>query len=67
MLGLVLNVNGESQFLKYLNPKLMDVVVHRAGKAFYPHSVTLLNQPGRALNSFLEISRVGRKMQLPLT
>lgn len=37
-------------------PKSMDIVVHRAGNTFYPHSVTLLNQPGRDLSAFLDIA-----------
>lgn len=36
-------------------PQGMSVEVHRAGTTFYPHHVTLLNQPGRELSSFLEV------------
>lgn len=41
---------------KVPNPQIMDVVNIRAGGSFYPHSVTLLNQPGRTLSAFLEIN-----------
>jgi len=34
---------------------MMSVDVHRAGSTFYPHYVTLLNQPGRKLSTFLEL------------
>lgn len=37
------------------NPRMMNIDVHRAGKTFYPHYVTLLNQPRRELNTFLDI------------
>ena len=36
-------------------PEMMSVDVHRAGSTFYPHYVTLLNQPGRKLSTFLEL------------
>lgn len=36
--------------------KNMSVEVHRAGRTFYPHYAVLLNQPGRELSAFLEIS-----------
>jgi hypothetical protein len=34
----------------------MSIEVHRAGPTFYPHHVTLLNQPGSKLNAFLGIA-----------
>lgn len=36
-------------------PEMMSIDVHRAGSTFYPHYVTLLNQPGRKLSTFLEL------------
>lgn len=36
------------------NPHQMNIQVHRAGKNFYPHYVTLLNQPSNDLNNLLE-------------
>lgn len=38
-------------------PEMMSVDVHRAGSTFYPHHVTLLNQPGRKLSAFLELDQ----------
>lgn len=40
---------------KVRSPKSMDIMVHRAGSTYYPHSVTLLNQPGRELSAFLDV------------
>lgn len=38
-------------------PEMMSVDVHRAGSTFYAHYVTLLNQPGRKLSTFLELDQ----------
>lgn len=36
------------------DPRRMNIQVHRAGKNFYPHYVSLLNQPSNDLNNLLE-------------
>lgn len=46
----------DTQIPNVQNPQSMNVDVHRAGKTFYPHYVTLLNQPKRELSTFLELS-----------
>jgi hypothetical protein len=37
------------------NPRNMDIEVFRAGKTYYAHHVVLLNQPGRDMDTFLQI------------
>lgn len=47
--------SGDTSFVNVPRPEIMSIDVHRAGSTFYPHYVTLLNQPGRKLSTFLEL------------